>query len=267
MPRGTKIGHLGTLDPIASGVLPLAVNKATRIIPFINNEDKEYIAELTFGAVSDTYDATGNITTNNKTVNLDQLKEILDKFKGKIKQLPPMHSAVHYEGKRLYELARKGIQVERPEREVEIYFIDILNINMPTITLRVGCSRGTYIRSLCHDIGQLTGAGAYISSLIRTKSGVFRMENALELEDIFNFNDPVSSYLLPIDYPVQYLTALELKKPQDLLAVKNGNVLYYDEYITSNYVRLYSAIQELVAIAKVELADKISKIKPVRVFI
>ncbi|MDD2620108.1 MAG: tRNA pseudouridine(55) synthase TruB, partial [Syntrophomonadaceae bacterium] len=175
LPRKTKIGHLGTLDPMARGVLPVAIGQATKIIPYIEDESKEYIASMILGGRSDSQDAWGQITYGPAVaVDLDMLKCIIKDFQGNIKQIPPMFSAVHHEGKRLYELARQGITVERAAREAFIKSIEIIDcdfsLKYPEISFRVVCSKGTYVRTLCHDIGEALGTGAFLSALLRSKA-------------------------------------------------------------------------------------------------
>lgn len=190
-PRKTKLGHLGTLDPMAQGVLPIAIGEATKIIPYTEDENKEYIATMVLGGSSDTQDAWGQISYRPEVnVDLNNLKSIMLAYQGNIKQIPPMFSAVHHEGQRLYDLARQGIKVERTEREACIEEIELiksdLELEYPQITFRVVCSRGTYIRTLCHDIGEKLGTGAFLSALLRSRAGTFKIEDAIRLDDILS---------------------------------------------------------------------------------
>ncbi|HHW48608.1 MAG TPA: tRNA pseudouridine(55) synthase TruB [Clostridiaceae bacterium] len=182
-----KIGHAGTLDPGAAGVLPVCIGRATKSIEYLMDKDKSYRVELTLGISTDTQDAEGQVVERHH-VNLteQQIVEGISHFTGKIKQVPPMYSAVRVKGKRLYELARAGVTVEREAREVEIYSIRILNIfdNNTKVLFDVMCSKGTYVRTLCADIGKKLGCGAHMSFLIRTKAGAFDICDALTLEDI-----------------------------------------------------------------------------------
>ncbi|MDD4802974.1 MAG: tRNA pseudouridine(55) synthase TruB, partial [Syntrophomonas sp.] len=161
----TKLGHLGTLDPMAQGVLPVAIGYATRVIEYVSEKNKVYRATMILGGISDTQDAWGKIIYQNYIdFNADRLMPILNSFTGRIRQTPPMYSAIHYKGNRLYDLARQGITVDRESREIEIEYIKLLNLdidaeNRPEIKLEVGCSQGTYIRTLCHDIGAELGTG------------------------------------------------------------------------------------------------------------
>ena len=270
IPRKTKMGHLGTLDPMASGVLPLALGKATRVIPFIKNENKTYLATMTLGAVSDTLDSWGQIDYTGKTrFHVEQLTDILKEFTGNIKQLPPMYSAVHHEGKRLYELARQGIEVSREEREVVIYSIDLLDIDnrpdLPTVQIKVDCSRGTYIRTLCHDIGQRLGTGALVSNLIRIRSGEFTIEQSCPLEELLHTKN-IEEYLLGIDYPITAIPAFSIESPDEIEAILNGRIIKTSTKLPDGMFRVYANNHKLLALAVSTGCGNQSLIKPERVF-
>src|SRR5690554_638691 len=223
-----KVGHTGTLDPAAAGVLPICLGKATKVIPFILEEAKEYIGELTLGVITDTLDAEGKMLDKIEgwhKLSISDLEGVLAEFKGRIKQIPPMYSAVHYQGKRLYELAREGKEVEREAREVFIREIKILDFDLPVIRLKINCSRGTYIRSLAADIGKKLEFGAILSFLIRMSSGPFKLEDAYTLEEI---NQKREDILLPLDYPLDY-EALVIKKSVEKKAF-NGAPLYRGDF-------------------------------------
>ena len=176
-----KIGHTGTLDPDASGVLPMCIGRATKLAEFLMASDKQYLAELTLGAFTDTQDKSGNVIESFEVnVSKDDIISAANEFVGEIEQIPPMFSAVKHEGKRLYELAREGKSVERTPRLIKISGIEIKNIDLDkkTVTMLVNCSKGTYIRTLCNDIGKRLGCGAYMSALERTKSGRFEIGDA-----------------------------------------------------------------------------------------
>jgi len=182
------VGHAGTLDPLATGVLPVCLGSATRLIEFLADASKAYRAVVRLGATSVTYDGEGPITTTVADPALlpDQaaLAAALVAFRGAQTQLPPMHSAVQQGGKRLYELARAGIEVERIPRPITIYALDLLDYRPPDLTLHVECSKGTYIRSLAHDLGAALGGGAYLAGLIRTRHGPFVLAEAISLDDL-----------------------------------------------------------------------------------
>ena len=256
-----RIGHGGTLDPMATGVLPIFVGRATRAAEFCENAEKEYIAGLRFGITTDTQDTTGEILCENDTaVTVDEIKAILPRFLGKQKQIPPMYSAIKQNGKKLYELARKGIEVDRPAREITISSIEIvenyseiLPEKLPDILpdmltknrsevvkkaseanssvyIRVACTKGTYIRTLCHDIGEMLGCGAAMSYLRRTKAGAFDIESAYSIDTViskletdpeaFTCGSPASNFLLPIDiifvqYPEIHLCVTDTRKAKN----------------------------------------------------
>ena len=203
-PRRTKIGHTGTLDPLATGVLILAVGKATRLAEYLLKKDKCYVVKGRLGLSSNTYDVDGEVReVPCKRVGEEELKEVLKDFTGEIEQVPPPFSAIRIKGKRAYELARKGAKVELPSRKVTIYSLKLLDFNYPDFTLEVCCSSGTYIRSLVHDIGRALGCDAVVVELRRTKVGNVSLEDAILLEKLNRKN--ISHYILPpdslIDFP------------------------------------------------------------------
>jgi len=179
-----KIGHGGTLDPMAEGVLPLFVGNATRAADFQNKDDKEYLAGFRFGLTTDTQDITGNVTSESDVYISRNKMALLERHTGEFEQIPPMYSAVQVDGKRLYELARKGEEIERKPRKIKIHSLKVESYGENEGVMRVHCSKGTYIRTLIHDIGQELGAGAVMTSLVRTKSGVFTLENCHKLDDL-----------------------------------------------------------------------------------
>jgi len=186
-----KAGHAGTLDPIATGILIVCLNEATKIARFLSDLDKEYVVRLKLGERTDTYDSTGRIVEARdfRSVEVDKIYGALKKLIGPVNQIPPMYSAVKIGGEPLYKLARKGIEIERPERTVHISSIDLTSFNLPYLDLRVSCSKGTYVRTICDEIGKLLGVGAHMVSLQRTRIGNFRVEDSVSLEDLRNRND------------------------------------------------------------------------------
>ena len=197
-----KIGHTGTLDPDAEGVLPICIGKATRVCDMLTDKDKIYECTLLLGVKTDTYDTSGKILEEN-VVNCseDQVEEAIASFLGDILQIPPMYSALKVNGKKLYELAREGKEVERKPRPVTIYSIDILDMKLPEVKLRIHCSKGTYIRSLCYDIGEKLGCGGTMKDLLRTKVDMFDISDARkidEVEKIFKAGN-IDNIMLPID--------------------------------------------------------------------
>ncbi len=198
-----KIGHTGTLDPDASGVLPMCIGRATKTADMLTAKDKQYIAELTMGAATDTLDKSGTvIETSDIRVSEKEISDVLNKFTGDIYQIPPMYSAIKVNGKKLYELARQGQEIKREPRLVHISKIEVLEFNLDEnkFKILVDCSKGTYIRTLCDDIGRRLKCLAYMSELTRTKSGIFDIENSYtteEVEKMFGMGD--TSFLIPID--------------------------------------------------------------------
>jgi len=183
-----KAGHAGTLDPLATGVLLVCTGEATKITRFLSDLDKEYIAEVKLGEKTDTYDAEGEVTEKIEGFSLrrEDIERILPGFTGTIEQIPPMYSAVKMGGKPLYKLARKGLTVEREKRVVTVHDIRITGFEMPFVELRVSCSKGTYVRSLCNDIGDALGVGAHITGLVRTRIGGFNVEDSVTLDELEN---------------------------------------------------------------------------------
>lgn len=179
-----KVGHTGTLDPFATGVLPVAVGEGTKAIPFLDEAEKGYEAVIQLGTVTDTLDCTGALLQQNdcSQVTEEKLKNAMALLTGQISQIPPMYSAIKQGGQALYKLARKGIEVERQPRQVTIYSFDLLELSLPLVTVRVRCSRGTYIRTLADDLGRLLGVGGSLAELRRNGSGMFLLESALTLD-------------------------------------------------------------------------------------
>jgi len=186
-----KIGHLGTLDPMAEGVLPLFLGKATKLIPYLNQGDKSYEAEVTLGVTSPTLDREGELTACPIPDDLTEarIKEALMAFQGEIEQIPPMYSAIKKDGKKLYELARQGLEIEREPRKVTLHEIELLEVKLPCLRFHVHCSKGTYIRTLADDLGKSLGTGAILSGLIRTScQGGFPLSSAVRLDQMENLD-------------------------------------------------------------------------------
>ena len=179
-----KVGHGGTLDPMASGVIPIAIGTSTRLLEYILNGDKSYIATIELGRRTDTYDSEGKTVEKSdpRGISIDEILKVLSKFNGEMTQIPPMHSALKVQGKRLYELARSGTVIERPPRNVTIYEVSLEEFNTPNIVVGVRCSKGFYVRTVADDIGVLLGCGAFLSSLKRVSSGPFKIEDAMTLD-------------------------------------------------------------------------------------
>ncbi len=218
-----RVGHGGTLDPMATGILPVFIGRATRAVEFAEKSDKEYIAGLKLGVITSTQDITGEVLeTRPACVSREQLEEALEQFRGDILQIPPMYSAIKINGKKLYELARKGREVERPARAVTIKTLEILDKQGDGLyTFRVRCTKGTYIRTLCHDIGQALGCGGCMASLRRTMAAGFTLEEAVSLEQIQTEADP-ASLLLPVDCLFAGRPVLALKSAEAEKKIRNG---------------------------------------------
>ncbi len=223
-----KVGHTGTLDPMAEGVLPVMIGGATRFLNFLPESDKGYRASFILGKTTDTLDITGNVTAEyENNVSESDVSEALKFFKGKIMQTPPMYSAVSVNGKRLYELARQGIEVERKEREIEIKRLELVeNINGEYV-IDVFCSKGTYIRSLIDDIGRMLGCGAVMTSLVRTSAMGFTLENCTTLDELQqrkNENIGFDDILLPLDQVLSAYDKITIS-PAQSVRFKNGSSL------------------------------------------
>jgi len=223
-----KVGHTGTLDPMAEGVLPVMIGGATRFLNFLPESDKGYRASFILGKTTDTLDITGNVTAEyENNVSESDVSEALKFFKGKIMQTPPMYSAVSVNGKRLYELARQGIEVERKEREIEIKRLELVeNINGEYV-IDVFCSKGTYIRSLIDDIGRMLGCGAVMTSLVRTSAMGFTLENCTTLDELQqrkNENIGFDDILLPLDQVLSAYDKITIS-PAQSVRFKNGGSL------------------------------------------
>lgn len=214
-----KVGHTGTLDPGATGVLPICFGKATKIIQYLQNDEKGYEGTITLGIVTDSLDSDGEILSvfESDNVDFDRIKSVFDSFKGEIDQIPPMVSAIKVQGKRLYEFARQGITIERQSRRVKIFDLDIIRIykekvdvveplrDFTKIDFQVRCSRGTYVRVLAADIGKALGCGGHISKLIRTKSDGFELKDSIELMDVQNNPEIASRSIKSIDEVLSFI--------------------------------------------------------------
>ncbi|MFC1904599.1 tRNA pseudouridine(55) synthase TruB [Chloroflexota bacterium] len=230
--RQQRVGHAGTLDPLATGVLPICLGQGTRIIEFLTDATKTYRAQIELGVATDTYDAGGRITQrgNPSGINQGQLESALNRFCGLIQQVPPMYSAVKYQGKRLYELARAGIEVERRSRPVKIHRLELLDWQPPIATIEVVCGKGTYIRSLAHDLGQSLGCGANLKSLTRLRCGIFDIKDAIsvpQLGDVFRYGY-WQQLVYPIDIVLSHLAAIIVGDDTGQI-IKNGCPLVLEQ--------------------------------------
>jgi len=223
-----RVGHAGTLDPAATGVLPVCLGQGTRVVEFLVDASKTYRAQIELGVATDTYDASGKITRKGdpSKISLRQLESAFTSFRGLIQQTPPMYSAVKYHGKRLYQLARANIKVERRSRLTKIYHLELVDWQPPVATIEVECSKGTYIRSVAHDLGQVLGCGANLKSLIRSRWGLFDIRDAIsipQLEDAFRCGY-WRHFVYPIDIILLNWTAMVVSDDTGLV-LRNGRPL------------------------------------------
>ncbi len=223
-----RVGHAGTLDPAATGVLPVCLGRGTRVIEFLMETTKTYRAQIELGVATDTYDATGKITQRGdySGISQGQLEAALASFCGLIPQIPPMYSAVKYHGQRLYQLARAGITIERKSRLTKIHHLELVDWQPPVATVEVECGKGTYIRSLAHDLGQSLGCGASLKSLIRLRYGLFDIKDAVsvpQLEDAFRYGY-WQNLIYPIDVVLLHWTAVVVNDDTSQ-AIRNGQPL------------------------------------------
>ena len=246
-----RIGHAGTLDPMATGVLPVFVGRATRAVEFASESEKEYVAGLRLGVETNTQDTTGTVLAERPvSVSQAELEQVLGQFRGEIRQIPPMYSAIKVGGKKLYELARKGQEVERQPRAVTIHSLTLEEQTGPAdYTLRVRCSKGTYVRTLCHDIGRALGCGGCMSGLRRTMAAGFKLEDALPLEQVLQAEGP-ASLLLGVDAYFADRPVLILKPPAEK-KVRNGMSLFLPETPDGEY-RVYGAEGTFLALSRME---------------
>lgn len=222
--KGKRIGHGGTLDPIATGVLPIFIGEATKAIQFIQDDDKVYWAKMILGIDTDTMDITGRVIRRSPMIpSIDEIKEVIEKFKGTIKQTPPMYSAVKVGGTPLYKFARKGIEVGRIPREVHIYEIKIEMIEPPEIAFEIHCSKGTYIRALVSDIGKELGCGGCLKELRRLRSGIFTIDDAISIDEAMK-QDVISSRIIPVEKVLGFMREFYLNKSGEE-KVRDGKIL------------------------------------------
>lgn len=248
-----KVGHTGTLDPEASGVLPICIGKATKIIDYIMENEKAYRVSFKLGMVTDTYDLEGKIISEKDASNItkEEIIKTIFEFVGNIKQIPPMYSALKKNGTRLYELARKGIEVEREARDITIYKIENIEIK-DEITMDVYCSKGTYIRSLCFDIGEKLNVGATMTKLCRIKNGNFTLKNGINVEDLNS--DTVEKNIISIEEALYRFDKLIINSKFTKLLTNGVNV--YDKRLTKNEIknnklyRVYDDLGKFIGLGK-----------------
>ncbi|AVD35529.1 tRNA pseudouridine(55) synthase TruB [Clostridioides difficile] len=272
-----KVGHTGTLDPDASGVLPICIGKATKVCEVILNKDKSYICELTLGISTDTYDASGEILkkVDDFKFSNEEIKRAFDTQRGEINQLPPIYSALKVNGKRMCDLVRSGRQSEitLKTRRVNIKNIKILSIKGNKVMFYVECSKGTYVRSICHDIGEYLGCGAHMSFLNRTSSGKFDLDNSITLEELelFYENKTLDKYLYDIDYVLDSFNYVVLNS-NAIKYYSNGGSIDDKRFLKNNFnkddefVRVYST-DNFLGLGKLSKHNNIISVKSDKMFI
>lgn len=269
-----KIGHTGTLDPNATGVLPVCLGQATKLCDLLTDHDKEYIAELLLGKTTDTQDIWGTVLTDTgdlwKSLTEKQVEDAILSFVGEQMQLPPMYSALKVNGKKLYELARAGIQVERERRPVTFYEIEILEMALPRVKIRVSCSRGTYIRTLCADIGEKLSCGAVMTALERTRVGMFEKSRSYTLSELEKLRDEgkLEELVYPVEDCFSEFPTYYVKKEADRF-LKNGNELKKTMFEKTpeekGRIRVYDAQKRFCGVY--EKADGRDTYKPWKLFL
>lgn len=268
-----KIGHTGTLDPDAVGVLPVCLGSGTKLCDMLTDRDKEYEAVLLLGVETDTQDTSGTVLSEKDvTCKEEEVRSMILSFIGEYDQIPPMYSALKVDGKKLYELARAGKEVERAARRVVIENIEILKVELPRVTMRVSCSKGTYIRTLCHDIGQNLGCGGAMAALKRTRVGQFEIEDAVTLGELEALRDAekVSEKVIPVDQVFAHLPAVHVREKFTGL-IQNGNAFYGNQTAESELcvpgaeVRVYDENGRFYGIYEYE--EKNRRMKPVKMFL
>ena len=254
-----RVGHGGTLDPMATGVLPVFIGRATRAVEFAEKSDKEYVAGLKLGVITNTQDTSGEVLEERPvSIAGGELEAALEKFRGDLLQVPPMYSAIKINGKKLYELARKGREVERPARPVTIKCLEIVDQQGDSLyTIRVRCSKGTYIRTLCHDLGQALDCGGCMASLRRTMAAGFTLEDAVTLEQVQAAEDP-AALLLPVDR--LFLDRKKLVLPSAVeKKIRNGMTAVLPELDQGEY-RVYSQDGTFLAVCRAK-GGKLTTVK------
>lgn len=267
--RIKRAGHTGTLDPGAAGVLPVCVGRATRASEYLLGSDKAYRAVMVLGITTDTHDAQGRVLSESDAsgVGIEDLQKVLQRFRGVVLQVPPMVSAARHQGERLYRLAMKGVTVERSPRPVKIISLEVADWRPGTrarVILDISCSKGTYVRTLCHDIGQALGCGAYLHFLVRTRHGPFGLEQSATLEELANQvrSGNMEGVLIPLEEALSFMPQVALR-PEEVQRVQNGGQPlprqvweikgWEGKAIGARPVRLVDGRGRLVAIARVEV--------------
>ena len=268
-----KIGHTGTLDPAATGVLPVCLGSGTKLCDMLAVRDKEYVAELLLGVTTDTQDTTGTVLAEQAVkVTEDEVRKVCESFVGDYNQIPPMYSALKVGGKKLYELAREGKSVERQARPVRILELEILQIELPVVKMRVVCSKGTYIRTLCDDIGRALGCGGAMKSLERTRVGAFTLENAVTLGKLQQLKDAgkLTGVVLPVDRIFDECPKLHVTE-EFVRLLDNGNAILQEQteenikYDNGRWIRFYRMDESFAGVYAYDSGK--GRYQPVKMFL
>lgn len=266
--RERKIGHTGTLDPDAEGVLPLCIGMATKVVPYLSDANKCYEAEVILGVTTTTEDASGEVVECKEvTVDRDEITKVVSSFVGHYTQIPPMYSAIKVNGVRLYELARKGIVIDRPSREVMIYSCDIIDwIDERRFKIRVSCSKGTYIRTLCTDIGRQLGCGAHMGSLLRTQVGQFNLEDSITLAQLEQYKNHIEPYIMGVEalfaiYPIVYVTKSGEKLLYNGNALRKKDIEHFEDSYMNTLVRVVDTSHQFIALYKWHIGQSCFKVE------
>ena len=277
-----KIGHTGTLDPDAEGVLPVCLGAGTRLCDMLTDKDKTYRTVMLLGKETDTQDISGTVLKEMPvTVTEEQVKEAAESFIGDYEQIPPMYSALKVNGKKLYELAREGKTIERKARPVKILELTIEEIDLPRVTMTVTCSKGTYIRTLCHDIGEKLGICACMEELTRIRVGIFEIPDALRLSEVEELqkkkaegesvSQELLKHIIPVDQMLKQYPAFETKKEMDRF-LYNGNPLFSNQFTGTSaekkvfgWVRIYDSQQHFCGVYQYDMQKK--RYQPVKMFL
>lgn len=268
-----KIGHTGTLDPQATGVLPVCLGSGTKLCDMLTDKEKEYHAVMLLGRTTDTQDTTGQtLEEKDVTVTKEQVVEACLSFVGDYMQVPPMYSALKVDGKKLYELARAGKEVERKARPVTIHKLDIISVDLPRVEFVVGCSKGTYIRTLCADIGEKLGCGACMEKLTRTRVGSFVLEKSITLSELETLRDEgkLDSVLFPVEQAFAEQSSLHVKEDFNKL-INNGNAIYPNQteegtkYPAGEWVKMYRQDGKFMGVFAYDAEKK--RYQPVKMFL
>lgn len=276
-----QVGHTGTLDPMATGVLPICVGKATKIQQFLIAQDKEYAVEMKLGILTDTQDTTGQVIEEKEVPPLseEEILSILNRFQGELEQVPPMVSAKHHKGQRLYELARKGVEVKRDPCKIFIHQLVLETVSLPIVRFRVTCGKGTYIRTLCHDIGAAMGTAAAMSGLIRVRCGAFHIKDSVPL-DLLKTPDDIQQHLCNLNDALSSLPSVTVGSEGAASlhcgrALSGGTIARCNEsFHSGSFVRVTGRDGSLIGVGEAlmgsdeldSLAGNLRVIKPVKIF-